>query len=53
VGYKFGAWHDVLWLERPLQPRVVDPAVPIPLPVARNNPAFADALNTGLPLLRL
>ena len=53
VGYKFGAWHDVLWLERPLQPRIVDPAVPTPLPVARNSPAFAEALETGLPLLRL
>ena len=53
VGYKFGAWHDVLWLERPLQSRVVDPEVPTPLPVARNSPAFVEALDAGLPLLRL
>jgi phosphinothricin acetyltransferase len=53
VGYKFGAWHDVLWLERALQPRAVDPTVPTPLPAARNGPAFPEALNAGLPLLRL
>ncbi|MBC7975527.1 MAG: N-acetyltransferase [Myxococcales bacterium] len=53
VGYKFGAWHDVLWLERALLPRVVDPAVPTPLPAARNSPAFGQALSAGLPLLRL
>jgi L-amino acid N-acyltransferase YncA len=53
VGYKFGAWHDVLWLERALQPRVVNPTVPTPLPNAGSNPAFPEALNAGLPLLRL
>jgi L-amino acid N-acyltransferase YncA len=53
VGYKFGAWHDVLWLERALQQRVVDPTVPTPFPAARNSPAFSEALDAGLPLLRL
>jgi phosphinothricin acetyltransferase len=53
VGYKFGAWHDVLWLERALQSRVVDPVAPAPLPAARNSPTFPEALNAGLPLLRL
>ena len=28
VGYKLGRWHDVLWLERPLLPSVVDPPPP-------------------------
>jgi phosphinothricin acetyltransferase len=53
VGYKFGAWHDVLWLERALAPRVVDPSLPTPLSAARNSPTFGQALSAGLPLLRL
>ncbi len=53
VGYKFGAWHDVLWLERALAPRIAGPAVPIPLPAASALPAFREALGAGLPLLRL
>ena len=31
VGYKLGRWHDVLWLERPLLPSIVDPPPPLPL----------------------
>jgi phosphinothricin acetyltransferase len=31
VGYKFGAWHDVLYLERELGPAVVPPPEPLPL----------------------
>jgi len=31
VGYKLGAWHDVLWLERALLPTVIDPPAPLPL----------------------
>ena len=53
VGYKFGAWHDVLWLERALAPRVIDPTPPTPLFAARSNPTFGQALSAGLPLLRL
>ncbi len=53
IGYKFGAWHDVLWLERALAPRIADPAIPIPLPVASALPAFREALGVGLALLRL
>ena len=53
VGYKFGAWHDVLWLERALAPRVVDPTLPVPLSAARSSPTFGQALSAGLPLLRL
>jgi phosphinothricin acetyltransferase len=32
VGYKMGAWHDVLWLERELAERRTEPARPLPLP---------------------
>jgi L-amino acid N-acyltransferase YncA len=53
VGYKFGAWHDVVWLERALGSRTADPAVPTPLPAVLDTPAFHAALATGLPLLRL
>jgi L-amino acid N-acyltransferase YncA len=28
VGYKLGAWHDVGWWRRPLQPPAADPAEP-------------------------
>jgi L-amino acid N-acyltransferase YncA len=28
AGYKFGAWHDVGWWQRPLQPLVLDPPTP-------------------------
>ncbi len=31
VGYKNGAWHDVVWLHRPLRPREAEPAAPRPL----------------------
>lgn len=53
VGYKLGAWHDVLWLERPLGPHRAEPAVPTPLPAVLDSEAFRAALATGLPLLRL
>jgi len=31
VGYKFGQWHDVAWLERPLANHVLDPPEPVAL----------------------
>ncbi len=31
VGFKAGAWHDVLWLERELAPRETPPAEPLRL----------------------
>ena len=33
VGYKFGQWHDTVWLEHSLAEHVVDPPEPLPLPV--------------------
>jgi len=32
IGYKFGCWHDVVWLHRPLAPR--EPGVQPPRPLA-------------------
>ena len=52
VGFKFGAWHDVGWFERPLLPRVSEPPEPMPLP-AMDAAEIRDALAVGLPLLRL
>jgi phosphinothricin acetyltransferase len=37
VGYKFGKWHDTLWLERPLAEHVVDPPEPVALPELLEN----------------
>ena len=31
VGYKFGKWHDTIWLERALAEHVVDPPEPVAL----------------------
>jgi phosphinothricin acetyltransferase len=53
VGYKLGAWHDVVWLERALGPRDAAPTDPVPLPMLRETPAFATALAAGLPFLCL
>lgn len=53
VGYKLGAWHDVVWLERALGPHGAEPPVPTPLPAVRDSPGFHPALAVGLPLLRL
>lgn len=47
IGYKHGAWHDVGWYERPLAPRNVDPPLPVPLPMCRDQAAFRKALETG------
>lgn len=50
VGFKLGAWHDVGWWQRELQPRAGVPAPPIALPVLRAEAAaaVAAALATGL-----
>jgi L-amino acid N-acyltransferase YncA len=31
AGYKFGAWHDVGWWQRPLQPLLMEPPEPKPI----------------------
>ena len=52
VGYKFGAWHDVGWFERPLATRIPEPPPPRLLRDCRDDPAFASALSSGLTTLR-
>jgi phosphinothricin acetyltransferase len=51
VGFKFGAWHDVAWFERPLLPRASDPPEPVPLR-EMDADALREGLAAGLPLLR-
>ena len=53
VGYKLGAWRDVAWFERPLGPFDAKPAAPRPLPEVRDSAEFAQALQLGVPLIRL
>lgn len=53
IGYKLGAWHDVIWLERALRPRDHEPAAPVALSSIADTTAFKSALAAGLPLLRL
>lgn len=52
VGYKLGAWHDVVWLERSIAAHDADPSPPVALPALRDVPAFAAALDAGLACLR-
>lgn len=48
IGYKFGAWHDVEWLERQMAPRIEEPPAPIPLRELIGSPELNAALNAGL-----
>jgi phosphinothricin acetyltransferase len=52
VGYKAGAWHDVLWLERPLAERVPEPPAPTALPALLGTPVLEAALAAGISRLR-
>src|SRR5690606_36941096 len=48
VGYKLGAWHDTIWLERALAAHDPSPSPPRPLPECRDDPRFQAALAVGL-----
>jgi len=47
VGYKLGAWHDVMWMERGLAPHTLEPRQPVALPLIVGSPEFDRALNAG------
>ena len=51
VGYKCGAWHDVAWFQRPLQPRPPDPPPPRRLEEVQHTAEWVEALSRGLRLL--
>jgi phosphinothricin acetyltransferase len=52
IGYKFGAWHDVEWLERSILPAEKDPAEPLLFPAMRDMPEVDAALAKGQALVR-
>ena len=51
VGYKLGAWHDVMWLARTLAPYDTSPPKPLSLPELRDEAILSAALASGLSLL--
>ncbi|HEV3477166.1 MAG TPA: arsinothricin resistance N-acetyltransferase ArsN1 family B [Rubrobacteraceae bacterium] len=52
VGYKLGAWHDVVWWHLPIRERVADPDPPADLPSVLASEEWDAAMASGLPLLR-
>jgi L-amino acid N-acyltransferase YncA len=52
VGYKMGAWRDVVWWHLALRKRVADPAPPADLPSVLGSGEWDAVLAKGLPLLR-
>ena len=52
VGYKLGAWHDVVWWHLPLRERIVDPDPPAELPSVVGSEEWEAALASGLSFLR-
>jgi phosphinothricin acetyltransferase len=52
IGWKLGAWHDVLWLQRDLAPHVADPLPPVPLSTFADRAAIEAALAAGLGCIR-
>jgi phosphinothricin acetyltransferase len=48
VGFKCGAWHDVAWFQRPLQPRPAEPSPPKGPEEVRHTAAWVEALSSGL-----
>jgi L-amino acid N-acyltransferase YncA len=48
VGYKLGAWHDVMWLARTLAPHDISPPKPLSLPELRDEAILSAALASGL-----
>jgi phosphinothricin acetyltransferase len=52
VGYKAGAWHDVIWWRLPLREPPDHPAEPLTLDEAMRLDGWDAALASGLPLIR-
>ena len=52
VGYKFGAWHDVGWWQKALQPEVATPAEPVSINTVAGTVVLPRALAAGKKLLR-
>lgn len=52
TGWKFGAWHDVLWLQRGLAPHVLNPPAPVALSRFEDRAALDRALSSGVQGIR-
>ena len=52
VGFKGGAWHDVIWWQRALCGRPAVPEPPLTLAAARALPGWTPAIEAGLGLIR-
>lgn len=53
VGFKFGKWHDVLWWYLTLGSHPESLDLPLSLEAVQAHPGWSEALDAGLPLLRL
>lgn len=53
VGYKLGAWHDVIWCTLALQPPRVDPEPPRSVQEVLTTPGWAEAAHKGAALLKI
>jgi phosphinothricin acetyltransferase len=51
IGYKFGAWHDVGWWERPLRQRTPEPPEPLELRLVVETDGWSQALKAGKALM--
>jgi L-amino acid N-acyltransferase YncA len=45
VGFKYGAWHDVAWFQRPLQPRPNEPSTPKRIEEVQHTAEWVEALS--------
>jgi L-amino acid N-acyltransferase YncA len=52
VGFKCGAWHDTMWMQRALGERPARPEPPLTLAEARGLPGWTEAIEAGLALIR-
>jgi L-amino acid N-acyltransferase YncA len=52
IGWKLGAWHDVLWLQRDVAPHIPDPPAPTLLAECADRAALARCLGAGLSRVR-
>jgi L-amino acid N-acyltransferase YncA len=53
VGYKLGAWHDVVWLQMHIQPEVPVPLPPRGILEVKESEEVQAALENGLALVRV
>ena len=52
AGYKLGAWHDVGWWQRAIQPAIVAPRPPVSLDQLQRDPEWQRMLDAGLTCVR-